>query len=541
MNAPHSPPPTQRRSRTERAAQEARIEALETLATIRAEKARRERERAEQARVEGEARRREALRTATLMDFVPLASPHLVAPRHLAPLVRVFDRIAAGERVRVLVSVPAQHGKTFLVNHAIAYLLARRPTWPVVYVTYAQDQADTQSLATQRVALACNAITGNDRQTYRQWATPHGGGAMFTGVGGPLTGNPARVLIGDDLVKNRIEADSTLTQSRIADWLTSVAFTRIPEDGSAVMVGTRWNVHDPIGQLEAGAIGAGDWEVVNLPFLAHVDAEGRRIPDDHGDSVLWPREPLPDGTLVGWTVEGARQRLVEVGPYDAASIYQGQPRARGGTVYAQPVRCERPLIEGARFVIGCDAAGTDGPNSNYTVLCALAVRDVVDDITRAKTAHADVAGVLRLRLRPEHAAPQVLAWQRSFGGTPLHIEATRDGKDLGRALQAIAPGITIVYVIASGDKYLRAQPPASAWNAGRIRAPSDAQTMRNTTDADLGAFVRVVTNFTGMGGEDDDADALAHAWNAALTLKPAMSPEAMRPTVVRNPIVAGWG
>ena len=32
------------------------------------------------------------------------------------------------------------------------------------------------------------------------------------------------------------------------------------------------------------------------------------------------------------------------------------------------------------------------------------------------------------------------------------------------------------------------------------------------TDDDLAAFVRVVTNFSGMGGEDDDADALAHAW-----------------------------
>jgi phage terminase large subunit-like protein len=109
----------------------------------------------------------------------------------------------------------------------------------------------------------------------------------------------------------------------------------------------------------------------------------------------------------------------------------------------------------------------------------------------------------------------VLAWQRAFGGTPLHLEATRDGKDLGRALQAIAPGIVIVYVAATGDKFVRAQPPAAAWNAGRIRVPSDARTMRQTTDADLASFVRVVTNFSGMGGEDDDADALAHAWGAA--------------------------
>ena len=44
--------------------------------------------------------------------------------------------------------------------------------------------------------------------------------------------------------------------------------------------------------------------------------------------------------------------------------------------------------------------------------------------------------------------------------------------------------------------------------------------MVQTTDEDLAAFVRVVTKFTGMGGEDDDVDALAHAWAVAQTPEP---------------------
>lgn len=470
--------------------------------------------------------RRLEARSEALLDFVPRVSPQHVSPRHLAPIARLFERAAAGERVRALVSVPAQHGKSTLTLHGIAYLLKRRPTWPIAYVTYAQDLADRQSITAQRIALAAGAITGGDRQTMREWTTPQGGSALFTGVGGPLTGHPSRVLIGDDLVKNRLEADSPLVQSRVADWLTSVAFTRIPEDGSAIIVGTRWNERDPIGQLERGVIGAGDWEVVNLPFLS--DTSGQ--PDDHGDVVLWPRTTLPDGSVVGWTVEGARRKLIEVGPYDAASIYQGQPRPRGGIVYKQPARCDAPQVSGARLVIGCDPAGTDGPHSNHTVLVALAVRDAFD--ADGQPAHvADLAGVLRLRLRPEHAAPQVLAWQRAFGGTPLVIEATRDGRDLADALRRIAPGLAIKHVTATGDKYLRAQPSAAAWNAGRIRVPSDARSMRSTTDEDLASFVRVVTAFSGVGDrEDDDVDALAHAWNAPMkhAAAPAYEP-ARRP------------
>ena len=69
---------------------------------------------------------------------------------------------------------------------------------------------------------------------------------------------------------------------------------------------------------------------------------------------------------------------------------------------------------------------------------------------------------------------------------------------------------------AVGDKFLRSQPSAAAWNAGRIRVPSDARTMRGTTDEDLASLVRVVTSFSGLNDrEDDDVDALSHAWGAA--------------------------
>lgn len=454
-----------------------------------------------------EMRRREE----RLLDFIPRHTPGLTSPQHLAPLSLLFDRVARGERVRALVSIPAQHGKSTTVLSGIAWLLRRQPTWPVAYVTYAQDKADDQSLVAQRVALSSGAITGHDRQTLRTWSTPQGGSAFFTGIGGPLTGNPARLLLIDDPYKNRLEADSPLTQRRVEEYLTSVGLTRLPEDGSAIVVHTRWNENDLTGRLSRGEIGAGDWETVNVPFLRNAAGE----PDDHGDVVLWPREQLASGAWVGWSVEGARAKLREVGPHDAASIYQGQPRPRGGTVYAQPIRCEAPTLTGARLVIGADCAGTDGPQSNHSVFVALAVRGY------GATMAADLAGVLRLKLRPEHAAPQVLAWQRGFGGTPLHIEATRDGRDLGAALQRIAPGLVIRYVAATGDKFLRAQPSAAAWNTGRIRVPVDSRTMRSTTDDDLASFVRVVTRFSGMGdAHDDDVDALSHAWACAASSAP---------------------
>lgn len=432
--------------------------------------------------------------------------------------------------MRALVDVPAQHGKTTTSAHALPYILERRPSWPLAYVTFSQDQATRKSLDAQRVGLATGALRWDrDRVILEEWRNPLGGGCIFTGIGGGLGGNPVRVLVFDDFFKNREEAESKNRRDTVADWITSVAIPRLPADGSIIVPSTRWHEDDPSGRIQRGELCAGmGWEHVSLPFLARIDDSGRRVADADGDSVLWPREVLPDGTAVGWTAEDARARLVSVGPYDAASIYQGQPRPRGGIVFSQPARCTAPQVAGARFIIGCDPAGTDGPTSNHTVLVALAVREEAgrDPETgeRVLVPHADVAGVLRLRLRPEHAAPQVLAWQRAFGGTPLHIEATRDGKDLGESLRKIAPGIAVKYVAATGDKFIRAQPSAAAWNAGRIRVPADSRAMRSTTDDDLAAFVRVVTAFSGMGDrEDDDVDALAHAWSIASAKRAGVS------------------
>ncbi len=458
--------------------------------------------------------RRLEQRAESLLDFIPRISPRFLRPDHLAPLLSLFERVARGEVVRALVDVPAQHGKSTTCTHAIAWLLRRHPSWPIIYATFSQSQSYKKSNEARLPAIACGAISETrDRVTMEDWRNDQGGGCLFTSIGGGTGGNPARLMIFDDFFQGRDDAESKHQRDFVGDWIESVAIPRLPAHGSLIIPSTRWHEDDPSGRIQRGELCKGmGFEHVSLPFLSHREPDGRLVADDAGDVVLWPRALLPNGDTVGWTPEESRARLIAVGPYAAASIYQGQPRPRGGTVYAQPTRCAAPDIAGARFVLGCDPAGTDGPQSNHTVLVALAVRGYGEATT------ADVAGVLRLKLRPEHAAPAVLAWQRSFAGAPLLIESTRDGKDLATALRRIAPQLVIRHVPAIGDKFLRAQPSAAAWNVGRIRVPADARTMRSTTDDDLAAFVRVVTTFAGMGDrEDDDVDALSHAWGACST------------------------
>ena len=64
-------------------------------------------------------------------------------------------------------------------------------------------------------------------QSAEAWLTTEGGGFVAAGVGGGITGRGAHVLVIDDPVKNREEAESQYNRESTWDWYTSTAYTRL--------------------------------------------------------------------------------------------------------------------------------------------------------------------------------------------------------------------------------------------------------------------------------------------------------------------------
>jgi len=255
----------------------------------------------------------------------------MVRPDHLAPVLALFERIARGERVRACVSIPSQHGKSQTVLHALAWLLVRRPTWPLIYLTYQQEQSDDQSHKARGIARAAGVDLAADRANLRMWRTSAGGGCLFTSVDGPGAGQPAQVAVVDDPYKNRAAALSGAVRKQVRDTFSSVVLQRGQETMSVVVVHTRWLEDDLIGDIERGEFGEG-WEVVNLPMLAEPDGAGGWMPSPSpyatATRVLNPQRALPDGRVFGWTLEGARRLLLSLPEHDAESMAQGRPRRR---------------------------------------------------------------------------------------------------------------------------------------------------------------------------------------------------------------------
>jgi hypothetical protein len=145
----------------------------------------------------------------------------------------------------------------------------------------------------------------------------------------------------------------------------------------------------------------------------------------------------------------------------------------------------------------------------------------------------------------------LLAFQRRFGET-LHIEASRDGVAQAESLVTLVAELSIELIAAVGDKYVRAQALSSAWNgdaahgeAPRFFVPAEAELIGCTRE-DLANYLRVMERFTGLGDvEDDDADASAHAWNAALATvddeeEPQLPPPSPPPALEAHRDLSGF-
>jgi predicted phage terminase large subunit-like protein len=445
-----------------------------------------------------------------LLDFIPKTTPRIagrvtVRPEHLKRLIDVLQR-AHREPLRVLVSVPPRHAKTETVLHAIAWILRDDPSALLAYIGYGADFARSKSRSARDYAVKASVVLREDANALHEWLTPQGGGLRSGGIGGPLNGLGFRVIVVDDPIKNRQDAESGLIRQRNWDWFTSTAMTRLEPSGSMIVVHTRWHEDDLIGRClkerekydETNGVEGEPWVHINLQAI-----------DDESGEALWPEV---------WPLDKLLRKKASVGEYDWASLYQGQPRPRGSKVFQEPTRYEgSPSTAGKRIVIGVDVAGTAKTTANFTVALVFACSGYGDTMT------ADIIDGIRIQATIPDVCRQLEKLQAQYSGAPLVVENAGIGKAVPQVLRDVNPKLRIVEVEPKGDKFTRAQPYAAAWNAGRIRLPK--------TSSWAPPVVRTHTDFTGVNDAcDDDVDAGGHAWNYAQRMiqAPAKPPPPLR-------------
>lgn len=180
----------------------------------------------------------------SLLAYAIGMTPRYETPPHIELLASKLEAVERGEIKRLAVFMPPRHGKSNLASELFpAWYLGKRPLHQVMFTTYAQDLADgfgrkvRNAVADPRHARSFpKSVLADDSQSAKRFNTTAGGVYYAVGVGGPVTGRGADLLLIDDPLKNREEADSKLIRNKLWDWYTSTAYTRLMPGGAVVLV-----------------------------------------------------------------------------------------------------------------------------------------------------------------------------------------------------------------------------------------------------------------------------------------------------------------
>ena len=410
-----------------------------------------------------------------LGDFIPEVSPKLARPNHLGPLMELLRRMRH-EAVFAVCSTPPRHAKTETILHDIALELADDPTIQICYAGYAQRFAENKSRKARQIARRAGVPISKESSSRSNWRTGHeDGGLWATSIGGPITGEGFHRVFIDDPVKSRAIAESAVYREAAWEWFNDDVFTRIEPGGSCLVNMTRWHPDDLGGRLIAQG-----WEHIRLPAI-----------DDNG-VALWPER---------WSVEHLEKVRKQVGPYTWESLYQGQPRARGGRVFGD-VHFYTALPEGYRVTVGVDFAYSAKTHADYSVAVVMA----------HKGDFHFVIEVVRMQARAEEFGRTLSNLSKKYPGARFHAYTSTTEVGITGLLHSLG-GVPIHGEVAGADKFVRAQPVAAAWNQGHILLP--ATPADETAPLWLDPYVSELCEFTGVKDRNDDqVDATASAFDS---------------------------
>lgn len=275
-------------------------------------------------------------------DEKNVLSTRYKAAMHQRVLAEALDSVVDGKCLRLIISMPPQHGKSELTSRKLpAYFMGRFPWKHLMLGTYSDDfaaqfGADVREIMESErfnaVFPECKLRVASKAKDYM--ITTAGGKLSFLGRGGAGTGKTADIFIIDDPVKDAKEADSSTVREDCWQWLTKVVYTRAHVLSAIVIVMTRWNEDDLVGRLTDPGNRhydpdiASQWTVINIPaILTQEDrklAKALRIDiGEQKEAALWPeRFPLTH-------LHTARR----MNPLGFSALYMGRPRPPDGTFF----------------------------------------------------------------------------------------------------------------------------------------------------------------------------------------------------------------
>ena len=430
--------------------------------------------------------------TESLAEFIARMTPkHAPIPWHLQQVVALIEETRLRE-VFATIAMPPRFGKTITIAHGLAWRTLYDPACLNFYATFGDQLAQVTSRIVRKLTRAAGVPLDPEAQSVHDWRTILGGGLKATSTGGDVTGRGCNsgLIVCDDIVKGREQAESKLYRDRAWDWFRDDIMSRLEPGASLIVNMTRWHEDDTIGRIKIDPLGH-DWEHVELPAMI---GDGNEAVDEQDIATarsLWPEV---------YSLE----RLAAIrarGEHGWWSLYQQAPFPRGGGMFKRDwfsVVDQSP--GGGQCVRGWDLAASTERDSANTAGIKLRLVDgkvFVEDVVCIKgTPHEVEQLIVRTAERDGRAVLQ-----------SLPQDPGQAGKSQKSWLAGKLHGYNVHFSPETGSKELRAEPfaaQAQALNVMLVRAQWNdaylselesfpAGRMRDRVDGTSRAYARLVS------------------------------------------------
>lgn len=382
---------------------------------------------------------------------------------YLAREVQNFVMSETGHSYDMLViETPPQHGKSATLTESFpSWYLGRFPRDRVIVASYNDETAERfarrnkEKLKQYGNTLFQVGIGRIDRAT--EYELNNGAGRLISrGIMSGITGNPANLLVIDDPIKNRVEADSPSYRAKLWDeWQNSLK-SRLQAGAKVILIMTPWHEDDLASRCLSSEPNC---RLIRLPVEAEEDDPLGRSPGD----ALCPEIGKDNAWLHDFKESYVNDP--EGGARAWAALYQCTPRVEGGNLVKRSWWQTYDPKEVTQFGNGCisvDATFKDGANNDFVAITVWGKLNNDYYLRYVLNRHLDFPGTVEALRSVRRLYPDVRA---------VLVEDKANGSAI---IQTLQKEMFCIPVNPKGGKVARVNAVSSAIESGHVYIPEHA-------------------------------------------------------------------
>lgn len=403
--------------------------------------------------------------------FTPGWFPHSISVR----LQKFFYRLMRGERPKLIIEAPPQHGKSRSLHDFMSWVAGKAPHLKIIYASFSRDLGVDANTALQRafddpkyhIVFPETTINRSNVVTISSQAkrnssllefVGHRGSFRNTTVNGQINGKALDLGVIDDPLKGRAAASSKIQRDKTWTWFIDDFLTRFSDGAGFILLATRWHVDDPTGRLLKKFP---DAEVIKFPAM--------------WDGVIRPYDPrrvldeplFPEFKSSEFLLE--RKNAATTASW--MSLYQQSPIVTGGGLFPLDrvhVSAARPPKEAVKKSVRYwDKAGTAGGGAYSAGVLMHQLKDdggwFIEDVRRGQWSAWERERNIKAAAERDAAHMGEMNFE-----TWVEQEPGSGGKESAERTIAMLAGLKAYKDRVTGNKETRAEPYAAQWQGGNI-------------------------------------------------------------------------